>query len=128
MNRLLGATAAPSGHLIVRVRSVKRLLVDPHEGPRLVGFAFVFDAAEFVAKLAVLPLVVVVVFGLPDCLKGPRLVELERKNFYFQKLSNKHCSFKKLFKNLNVTYLIPFVGYKPRLTLVNRLKVVLASL
>lgn len=75
-----------------RERSVKRLLVDPHEGPRLVGFALVLDAAEFVAELAVLPLVVVVVFGLPDCLKGSRLVELERKNSYLQKLSSKHCS------------------------------------
>lgn len=74
-----------------RERSVKRLLVDPHQGPRLVGFALVLDAAEFVAELAVLPFVVVVVFGLPDCLKGSRLVELERKNCYSPKLSNKRC-------------------------------------
>lgn len=59
--------------------SVERLLVDPHEGPRLVGLAFVLDVAEFVAKLAVLPLVVVVVFRLPDRLKRPRLVKLDRK-------------------------------------------------
>lgn len=59
--------------------SVERLLVDPHEGPRLVGLTLVVDAAELVAELAVLPLVVVVVFGLPDRLKGPRFVELDRK-------------------------------------------------
>lgn len=57
--------------------SVERLLVDPHEGPRLVGLALVVDAAELVAELAVLPLVVVVVLCLPHCLKRPRFVELE---------------------------------------------------
>lgn len=62
-----------------RADSVERLLVDPHEGPRLVGLAFVLDAAEFVAELAVLPLVVVVVFRLPDRLKRSCLVELDRK-------------------------------------------------
>lgn len=62
-----------------RAASVERLLVDPHEGPRLVGFALVIDAAELVAELAVLPLVVVVVLCLPHRLKRSRLVELERK-------------------------------------------------
>lgn len=75
-----------------RSASVKRLLVDPHQGPRLVGFALIVDAAEFVAELAVLPLVVVVVFRLPNCLECSRLVKLDRKNGYFQKLSNKSCS------------------------------------
>lgn len=60
-----------------RADSVEGLLVDPHEGPRLVGLAFVIDAAEFVAELAVLPLVVIVVFCLPDRLKRPGLVELD---------------------------------------------------
>lgn len=59
--------------------SVERLLVDPHEGPRLVGLAFVVDAAEFIAELAVLPLVVVIVFRLPDCLKRSCFVKLDRK-------------------------------------------------
>lgn len=58
--------------------SVERLLVDPHQGPRLVGLALVLDAAELVAELAVLPLVVVVVFGLPHRLKRPRLDKLHR--------------------------------------------------
>lgn len=59
-----------------RPASVEGLLVDPHQGPGLVGFAFVVDAAELVSELAVLPLVVVVVLGLPHRLKRPRLVEL----------------------------------------------------
>lgn len=59
--------------------SVERLLVDPHEGPRLVGFALVLDAAELVAELAVLPLVVVVVLRLPDRLKRSCLVKLNRR-------------------------------------------------
>lgn len=65
--------------VVGRVDSVERLLVDPHQGPRLVGFAFVLDAAELVAELAVLPLVVVVVFRLPHRLKGPGLVKLDRE-------------------------------------------------
>lgn len=68
-----------SNVVLVPTDSVERLLVDPHEGPRLVGLAFVLDAAEFVAKLAVLPLVVVVVFRLPDRLKRPGLVKLDRR-------------------------------------------------
>lgn len=67
--------------------SVKRLLIDPHEGPRLVGFALILDTAEFVAELAVLPLVVVVVFCLPNGLEGSGLVKLDRKNCYFQNVS-----------------------------------------
>lgn len=59
--------------------SVEGLLVDPHEGPRLVGFALVLDAAELVAELAVLPLVVVVVLGLPDRLKRSCFVKLNRR-------------------------------------------------
>lgn len=59
--------------------SVEDLLVDPHQGPGLVGFALVLDAAELVPELAVLPLVVVVVLGLPDRLERPRLVELQRE-------------------------------------------------
>lgn len=62
--------------------SVERLLVDPHEGPRLVGLAFVLDAAEFVAELAVLPLVIVVVFRLPDSLERSCLVKLNRNRNY----------------------------------------------
>lgn len=60
--------------------SVEGFLVDPHQGPGLVGFALVLDAAELVPELAVLPLVVVVVLGLPDRLERSRLVELDGKN------------------------------------------------
>lgn len=63
-----------------RAESVEGLLVDPHQGPRLVGLALVIDAAELVAELAVLPLVVVVVFDLPHRLKRARLVELHRES------------------------------------------------
>lgn len=59
--------------------SVERLLVDPHEGPRLVGFALVLDAAELVSELAVLPLVVVVVLCLPDRLERSCLVKLDKR-------------------------------------------------
>lgn len=59
-----------------RADSVERLLVDPHQGPRLVGLALVVDAAELVAELAVLPLVVVVVLCLPDRLERSGLVKL----------------------------------------------------
>lgn len=73
--------------------SVEGLLVDPHEGPRLVGLALVLDAAELVAELAVLPLVVVVVFGLPDRLKRPRFDKLgHRKNLLFS-FCFQFCSF-----------------------------------
>lgn len=58
--------------------SVERLLVDPHQGPRLVGLALVLDAAELVAELAVLPLVVVVVLCLPHSLERSSLVKLRK--------------------------------------------------
>lgn len=59
--------------------SVERLLVDPHQRSRLVRFALVLDAVELVAELTVLPLVVVVIFGLPDGFKCPGLLELDKE-------------------------------------------------
>ena len=59
--------------------SVEDLLVDPHQGPRLVGLALVFDVAELVPELAVFPLVVVVELHLPHRLKLTSLRELEER-------------------------------------------------
>lgn len=67
----------PSTRVLWWAGSVEDLLVDPHQGPGLVGFALVLDVAELVPELAVLPLVVVVVLGLPDRLERSRLVELQ---------------------------------------------------
>ena len=67
-----------------RADSVEGLLVDPHEGPRLVGLALVIDAGEFVPELAVLPLVVVVVLRLPDRLKRPGFDKLDRNRDHGQ--------------------------------------------
>lgn len=70
----------PRGHVsMTTARSHERLLVDPHERARVVGFALVLDAVEAVAPLAVVPLVVVVVLHLPHRLKEPRLRELEQE-------------------------------------------------
>lgn len=60
--------------------SNKRLLVDPHECARVVGFAFVLDAVEAVSPLAVVPLVVVVELYLPHGLKLPCCGELKHKH------------------------------------------------
>lgn len=54
----------------------KQFFVDPHEGARVVGFTLVLDAAEAVAPLAVVSLVVVVELDLPDGLEKPCLSEL----------------------------------------------------
>lgn len=49
--------------------SQKRFLTDPHQAVGVVRFALVLDAAEAVAPLAVVSLVVVVEFYLPHSLK-----------------------------------------------------------
>ena len=59
--------------------SVEDLLVDPHQGPCLVGLALVFNVAELVPELAVFPLVVVVELHLPHGLKLTGLGELEER-------------------------------------------------
>ena len=56
--------------------SEEHLLVDPHEGARVAGFALVLDAAEAVAPLAVVPLAVVVELDLPHRLQAANLGEL----------------------------------------------------
>lgn len=60
-------------------RLVEALLVDPQEGPRLVGFAFVLYGGEAVPPLAMVSLVVVVKLHLPDSFKGADVGELEKK-------------------------------------------------
>lgn len=60
--------------------SNKRLLVDPHECARVVGFAFVLDAVEAVSPLAVVPLIVVVELHLPHSFKRPCCCELKQKH------------------------------------------------
>lgn len=59
--------------------SDKHLLVDPHEGARVVGFALILNAVEAVSPLAVVPLVVVVVLHLPHGFKHSQLCELKHK-------------------------------------------------
>lgn len=60
--------------------SNKLLLVDPHEGARVVGLALILDGVEAVAPLAVVPLIVVVVLYLPHRLKEACLGELREKH------------------------------------------------
>lgn len=59
--------------------SNEQLLVDQHQAPRLVWFALVFDAAEAIPPLAVVPLVIVVEFHLPHCLKQASFSKLLHK-------------------------------------------------
>lgn len=59
--------------------SVERLLVDPHQAARLIGFALILDVVELVAELAVLALVVVVVLHLPDRFELARLGKLDKQ-------------------------------------------------
>lgn len=54
----------------------KGLFIDPHQAACLVGLDLILDAVEIVAKLTVLPLVVVVELHLPDGLKHARIFEL----------------------------------------------------
>lgn len=56
--------------------SQKRFLTDPHQTVGLVWFALVLDAAEAVAPLAVVSLVVVVEFDLPHSLKDSSCLKL----------------------------------------------------
>lgn len=56
--------------------SQKRFLTDPHQTVGLIRFALVFNAAEAVAPLAVISLVVVVKFYLPHSLKDPSCLKL----------------------------------------------------
>lgn len=66
-----------SGHS--GLTSEEGLLIDPHEAARLIGFAFILDAAKAVSPLAVVSLVIVVEFDLPDCFKSAKVSDLKRK-------------------------------------------------
>lgn len=66
---------------------MEALFVDPQEGPRLVGFAFVFYGGKAVPPLAMVSLVVVVELDLPDGFEGADVCELGARRNQFSLLN-----------------------------------------
>lgn len=57
--------------------SAEGLFIDPHKTACFIWFAFVLNTAKTVTPLAMIPLVVVVEFDLPDCFKNANVVKLQ---------------------------------------------------